>query len=194
MSLLILLAAMTLAVRGIAYPPAVGILGSARDCSSCHSQSGPWKDDSTVLIDIIDKELNRSLKQANGNFIITVKRHEKKTVLTVIGTRNKTIAPKRNAWIYIDNSKEASTSLSKFPLGWMIDIQMSCRVVGDKYLTDSNAAVTVVPTTLLAGDSAKAATITLHAMLTEGSAVKGKPNEGLTSNSFQRTVVLAIED
>ena len=71
--------------EAMAYPPAVGLVGKAKNCLSCHANNGPWLDDKRLIIDIIDKETQKSLKQSDGGFLITVKRGEIKTVLTVIG-------------------------------------------------------------------------------------------------------------
>ena len=68
-----------------AYPPAVGILGQSRDCLACHADNGPWKDDSRLIVDILDRASGKSLKQKDGTFLISAKRGEAKTVLTVIG-------------------------------------------------------------------------------------------------------------
>ena len=102
-----------------AYPPAVGILGKAKDCSSCHINNGPWRDDGKTIIDILDKETKRSFKQLDGGFLIEVKRGEPKTVLTVIGlsTEGEKEAPYRNAWLYVDPKTIESSSLSKFAPG-----------------------------------------------------------------------------
>ena len=37
-----------------AYPPAVGLVGKAKNCLSCHINNGPWKDDDNLIIDIIE--------------------------------------------------------------------------------------------------------------------------------------------
>jgi len=37
-----------------AYPPAVGILAKSKNCLACHVNNGPWKDDKSTIIDIID--------------------------------------------------------------------------------------------------------------------------------------------
>src|SRR3990172_19737 len=69
----------------LSYPPAVGILGKSKSCLSCHVKNGPWADDARTIIDIIDKETMKSLRQSDGTFLISVRRGEQKTVLTVIG-------------------------------------------------------------------------------------------------------------
>ena len=88
----------------LAYPPAVGILGKAKDCLSCHVSNGPWKDDANTVIDVIDRDTKKSFKRPDGSFLIEVKRGEVKTALTVIGrTKEDTAeAPYRNAWLYVD--------------------------------------------------------------------------------------------
>ena len=37
-------AATLLQAPAAAYPPAVGIVGDHRSCTSCHASNGPWKD------------------------------------------------------------------------------------------------------------------------------------------------------
>ena len=98
LSLLVLVAS-----TAIAYPPAVGILGNAKSCMSCHVNNGPWVDESKTIIDILDKETMKSLRQSDGTFQLDVKRGQQKTVLTIIGRikDDDTPAPYRNAWTYI---------------------------------------------------------------------------------------------
>lgn len=69
----------------LAYPPAVGIVGKAKDYLSCHVSNGSWKDDDKTIIDILDKETKKSFKQSDGSFLIEIKREEIKTLLTGIG-------------------------------------------------------------------------------------------------------------
>ncbi len=71
--------------KALAYPPAVGILGKAKNCLVCHINNGPWKDNEKTISDVLDKETQKSLKQADGSFLIEAKRGETKTMLTVIG-------------------------------------------------------------------------------------------------------------
>jgi len=129
LSLLVLVANTT-----IAYPPAVGILGKAKSCMSCHVNNGPWVDESKTIIDILDKETMKSLRQPDGSFLIESKRGKQKTILTVIGrVKDDDVAsPYRNAWTYIDPTRIETNSISKFSPGWAVNLQMSCRVVGDK--------------------------------------------------------------
>src|SRR3972149_5425259 len=62
-----------------AYPPAVGILSNSKNCLSCHVSNGQWKDDDKTIIDILDKETKKSLKQPDGSFLIETKKGEQKT-------------------------------------------------------------------------------------------------------------------
>jgi hypothetical protein len=57
-----------------AYPPAVGILSNSKNCMSCHTSNGPWKEEDKLVIDILDMETKKSLKQSDGSFLIEVKR------------------------------------------------------------------------------------------------------------------------
>lgn len=74
-----------------AYPPAVGILSNSKNCMSCHTSNGPWKEEDKLIIDILDLETKKSLKQADGSFLIEAKRWEQKKVLTVIGGKRQSV-------------------------------------------------------------------------------------------------------
>jgi hypothetical protein len=155
-----------------AYPPAVGILSNSKNCVSCHTNNGPWNDDKTI-IDVVDKATGKSLKDADGNFQVTVSRNEILTLLTVIG-RSKNDSkpyPYRNAWIYVDPATIGSTSLSKFAPGWETNLQLSCRVVGDKSPSYEGAAVTILPMTIRPTDAARNTELQLQVMLTSGESV-----------------------
>ncbi|MEK7699872.1 MAG: hypothetical protein AAB332_05660, partial [Planctomycetota bacterium] len=145
----------------IAYPPAVGILGNAKSCMSCHVNNGPWVDESKTIIDILDRETMKSLRQADGTFLLEVKRGQQKTVLTVIGRikDDDTPAPYRNAWTYIDPTTIGTSSLSKFTPGWAVNLQMSCRVVGDNLPGFEGTKITSLPMTVQPLDDAKDAVL-----------------------------------
>ncbi|MCJ7459151.1 MAG: hypothetical protein MUP17_09190 [candidate division Zixibacteria bacterium] len=179
-----------------AYPPAVGILGKAKDCLACHVNNGPWKDDDRTIIDIIDKETKKSFKQPDGSFLIEVKRGEVKTLLTVIGRTKEDSeeAPYRNAWLYIDPKTIETSSISKFAPGWEVNLPGSCRIVGDKLEGYEGAKITVLPMSIRAADAAQDAEIMLQVMLTKGESVKGKPKEGMIGSYFERRVRLKVMD
>lgn len=185
---------LVLALNLNAYPPAVGILGNSKNCLSCHVDNGPWKDDGTVIIDVVDKQTKQSLRQEDGTFLIEARRGEQKTVLTIIGSkgREKSEAPTRNAWIYVDPQTIGSSALSSFAPGWNINLPMACRVVGDKWDESANADYTVLPMTIRPTDAAMNASVVLQVMLTTGASVKGKPKEGLIGNYFERQVTLRV--
>lgn len=178
----------------LAYPPATGILSQSKSCSSCHVNNGPWTNDSNTIIDILDKETGRSLKQPDGAFLIEVPRFQTKTVLTVIGRAKTDTAPPphRNAWLYIDPAQIGASSLSKFPPGWQADLPMSCRLVGDKASAYEGAKITVLPMTVRPLDDARDAALQLHVMLTSGDAVKGDAAKGMLANYLVRTVRLKV--
>ncbi|MBU2444372.1 MAG: hypothetical protein KJ666_02200 [Bacteroidetes bacterium] len=179
-----------------AYPPAVGILSSASNCLSCHSNNGPWEDDENLIIDILDKETKKSFIQNDGSFLIEVKRNKSKTVLTVLG-RNKVEnedIPFRNAWLYIDTSTIAKNSLSKFAPDWDVNLPMSCRLIGDKLAGFEDADITSLPMTIQPLENANDAVIMLQAMLTKGESIKGKAKEGMMGNYFERKVKLKVID
>ena len=178
-----------------AYPPAVGILSNSKNCNSCHTNNGEWKDDSKIIIDILDKDSKKSLKQADGTFLIETKKGEQKTVLTVIGRKkdNNISAPYRNAWLYVDPTTIGTNSLSKFAPGWDVNLPMSCRLVGDKLPGYEDADITSLPMTIQPLANAKDAEMQLQVMLTKGESVKSNAQEGMKGNYFERTVKLVVK-
>ena len=178
-----------------AYPPAVGILSNSKNSMSCHTSNGRWKEEEKLIIDILDMETKKSLKQPDGSFLIEVKRWEQKTVLTVIGQKkDKSVTePYRNAWLYIDPATIGTNSLSKFAPGWDVNLPMSCRLVGDKLPGYDDADITSLPMTIQPLSNAKNAELQLQAMLTKGESVKGNAQEGMLGNYFERKVILKVK-
>ena len=178
-----------------AYPPGVGILTNSPNCLSCHANNGPWKDDPNTIIDILDKDTKKSLKQADGTFLIETKKGEQKTVLTVIGNRKNNSIPAsyRNAWLYIDPNTIGKSSLSKFAPNWDVNLPMSCRLVGDNLKGYEDANITSLPMTIQPLENAKDAEISLQVMLTQGEAVKNNAKEGMTGSYFERKVKLIVK-
>lgn len=184
------------AILSWAYPPGVGITSDSRSCISCHTDTGPWRDDGHLIVDIIDAKTRASVRQTDGVFVISVPRGQTRRFLTIIG-RNAadTLAPPtRNGWAYVDPSQIGAPSLSKFAPGWEIDLPMSCRAVGDTMGSFQNDHITIVPMNVRPGEAAEDADIELQLMLTTGNAVKGKANEGLIANYHLRRVRLAVTD
>lgn len=177
-----------------AYPPAVGILGQSKSCRACHADNGPWKDDQRTIIDVLDKDTMKSLKQTDGSFLVEAKRGAPKTLLTVIGRAkgDSLPAPYRNAWLYIDPATISGSALSKFAPGWDVNLPMACRIVGDKLDQYAGAPLTVLPMTIRPTDAAGDAELTLQVMLTKGASVKGKPREGMIDSYFERKVRLKV--
>ena len=177
-----------------AYPPAVGILGNSKNCISCHADNGPWKEDSKNIIDILDRETKKSLKQPDGSFLIEAKRWEQKTVLTVIGRKkdNSVPSPYRNAWLYIDPATIGTHSLSKFAPDWDVNLPMACRLVGDKLPGYEDADITSLPMTIQPLSNAKDAEMQLQVMLTKGGSIKGNAKEGMSGNYFEKKVILKV--
>jgi hypothetical protein len=192
------LVAVVAPTRISAYPPAVGILGSSKNCLTCHANNGPWKDETGVIIDILDKASGKSLRQSDGTFLLSAKRGESKTLVTVIGWKAQkggVPAPYRNAWLYVDPRRIADpVSLNKFAPGWAVNLPMSCRVVGDPVQAYPGAYTTALPMTVRPGDDAPGeAEVQLQVMLTRGESVKGKPTQGMEGNYFERRVRLKVE-
>ena len=180
--------------KAFPYPPGVGILGKSKSCMSCHVNNGPWADDQKTIIDILDKGTMKSLRQPNGTFLLDVKRGEQRIVLTVIGrTKDDDVPlPYRNAWLYIDPMRIEMNSISKFAPGWAVNLQMACRLVGDKVAAYEGAKITVLPMTIQPLDDAAETEIQLQVMLTKGESVKGNAKEGMIGNYFERKVKLKV--
>lgn len=174
----------------VAYPPAVGIMGKSRSCLNCHINNGNWVDGTSLIVDILDKETNKSLKQPDGSFLLSARRNQAVTVLTIIGykTTDVNLIPHRNAWLYTDPEKIESSSLSKFPPGWQVNLPMACRLVGDKHEAYPDGHITVLPMTVRPSDSAIDGAAILQFMLTSGDIVKGDAKRGMTGDYFERTV------
>lgn len=179
-----------------AYPPGVGILTKSKNCLSCHVSNGSWSDESNNIIDILDKDTKKSLKQPDGSFQIEVKRFESKTVLTIIGRKDdgKSEMPYRNAWIYVDPKTIETNSLSKFAPGWECNLQMACRVIGDKLDGYENAKITSLPMTIRPTDAAQYSELSFQVMLTKGESQKGNAKEGMKGNYFEKKVMLKVLD
>ncbi|WP_298301361.1 hypothetical protein [Hydrotalea sp.] len=178
-----------------AYPPAVGILSNSKNCMSCHANNGPWKDENKLIIDVLDMDTKKSLKQPDGSFLIEAKRWEQKTVLTVIGRKkeNSVAIPYRNAWLYIDTATIGTHSLSKFAPDWDVNLPMSCRLIGDKLPGYEDADISSLPMTIQPLSNAKNVELQLQVMLTKGESIKGKAQEGMQGNYFEKKVILKIK-
>ncbi len=178
-----------------AYPPAVGILSNSKNCLSCHSNNGQWKDDANLIIEILDRDTKKSLKQPDGTFLIEAKKGEQKTVLTVIGRKkdNFITVPYRGAWLYIDPVTIGTNSLSKFAPDWDVNLPMSCRLVGDNLPGFENADITSLLMTIEPLSNAKDAELQLQIMLTKGESVKGNAQEGMLGNYFEKKVMLKVK-
>jgi hypothetical protein len=185
---------MFLCQQSLSYPPAVGIVGKSKNCLVCHANNGPWQDEKSTIIDILDKETKKSLKQTDSSFLIEVQRGKIRTVLTVIGRKkgDKAEAPYRNAWLYVDPQRIKSNSLSKFAPGWSVNLPMACRIVGDKLDGFEEAKITALPMSIRAGDDAQDTELQLQVMLTRGESVKGKAKEGMKGNYFERIIRLKV--
>jgi len=178
-----------------AYPPGVGILSNSKNCMSCHTDNGPWKEENKLVIDILDKETKKSFRQPDGSFLIEVKRWEQKTVLTVIGRKkeNAVASPYRNAWLYIDPTTIGTNSLSKFAPGWDVNLPMSCRLVGDYLPGYADADITSLPMTIQPLSTAADTEMQLQVMLTKGESIKANAQEGMIGNYFEKRVILKVK-
>lgn len=194
--LLSVIVAAVVVANSLAYPPAVGILGKSENCLSCHVDNGNWQDGPDLVIDIVEKESGLSLKQSDGSFLLSVKRGQSATLLTVIGykTDDEQLIPYRNGWLYVAPDRINSSSMSKFAAGWEVNLPMACRLVGDKLDSYPGTKGTMLPLSVRPTDAASDATITLQVMLTSGKTVKGKANEGMVGNYFERTLHLKVEE
>jgi hypothetical protein len=183
-------------LKMFSYPPAVGILGKAKSCLACHVNNGQWQDDQKTIIDLLDKDTMKSLRQSDGRFMIEVKRGRRITVLTVIGRAKDSgsTSPYRTAWIYLDPKRIGTDSLSIFAPGWDVNLQMACRLIGDKLPGFEGAEISVLPMTLQPLENARDSDLQLQIMLTKGEAVKGDAKKGMLGNYFERMVALKVVD
>lgn len=180
-----------------AYPPAVGILGKARNCAACHPSDGPWKDDANLVLDLLDKNTGQSLRQDDGSFLIAASPDQRRTVLVVAGRAAGDAAPppQRNGWIFVDPVLIPRDHLgSKFAPGWEVDLPMSCRLVGDRHPAYEGAAITVLPMTVRPTGAAKDGEVEWQVLMTAGEAVKGDAKRGLAQSHFVRKVRLKVEE
>ena len=178
-----------------AYPPAVGITGKATNCLACHSNDGPWKDDENLIIDLLDKETGISTRQADGSFLLSVKRNQRHNFLAVIGRANGDTAPipNRNGWTYVDPTQVGLDYLgAKVAPGWDADLTLSCRLVGDKNSAYDGAKITVLPITVRPTESAVDSTLDWQILMTGGEATKGDAKGSLIQNYFERRVLLKV--
>lgn len=193
-ALVVVVIALSASMAVLAYPPAVGILGKSPNCLSCHVNNGGWTEGPDLIVDVVNQQTKKSLKQPDGSFLLEVPRGQAVTLNTIIGYRKKegVEPPYRNAWLYVDTSKIGSASLTTFPNGWEVNLPMACRLVGDKSELYPDADITVLPMTLLPGTAAVEGSVLLQVMLTKGDAVKGKAKEGMIGSYFQRALVLKV--
>jgi len=182
----------------LAYPPAVGIVGKARNCMACHANGGPWKDDASLIVDLVDKETGKSLREKDGSFLISAKPEQRRTILIILGRAKGDTAPvpHRNGWIFVDPALINRDHLgSKFAPGWEADLNMSCRLVGDTYKAAyEGAKITVLPMTVRPTGAAKDAEVEWQILMTGGETVKGDAKQGLVQNYFERKLRLKVEE
>jgi hypothetical protein len=180
----------------LAYPPAVGIVGKSRDCTSCHANNGPWADETNTILDVVDAKTGESLRLPGGEFLIEVERGRTRTVFTQIGRSadDNASAPIRNAWLYVDPGLIDTGTLSKFAPGWNVNLPMACRIVGDSVEKYPGAAMTSLPMTVRPGDAARDSELELQVMLTAGESAKGNPDDWLKANYYVRKVQLRVID
>ena len=190
------IAVLVLPTIAFAYPPAVGIVGKSPNCLSCHVSNGPWEDEARTIVDIVDAATGKSLRQADGRFLLEVERGRTRMVITQIGRQagDEVPPPVRNAWLYLDPTQLETGSLSKFAPGWSVNLPMACRIVGDETPNYPGAAMTALPMTVRPGDSARSADLELQVMLTSGESAKGNPNSWLKSNYVVKNVMLRVVD
>ena len=180
----------------LAYPPAVGILGSSRSSATCHACSGPWTDEFRTIVDILDGATRRSLRQPDGPFLHSVEHGKAAAVVTVVGrAQGDTIPPPtRNAWLYLDPTRLERKALSRFAPGWDVNLPMSCRIVGDPAPEYPGAAVTALPMTVMPGETAHDAELEIQILLTSGGPGKGNPDSWLRANYIVRKLSLRVVD
>ena len=191
-----LLLLVILAQLAVASPPAVGIVSNSRSCISCHASTGPWTAGPDLVLDLIDKDTQQSLRQPDGSFLLTTKRGSAATAIAVIGYRGLTPeqSPHRNGWTFVDSTSIGTSSLSKFAPGLEISVPYGCKICGDSIAAYPGAVVTTAPISIRPTETAQNADVTFQTLMTSGEPVKGKPKSGLTSNYHARIVHLRVTD
>ncbi len=101
-----------LANSALAYPPAVGVLCKSRFCTTCHASNGPRRNEEKTIVDVLDAATHRSLRQADGRFLLQVERGKTATILTAIGRAkgDRVAPPRRNAWAFVDPTPSGSST------------------------------------------------------------------------------------
>jgi hypothetical protein len=94
----------------------------------------------------------------------------------------------------VDPKTIETSSLSKFAPGWECNLQMACRIIGDKLEGYDGMKITSLPMTVRASDAARDGELQLQVMLTKGESVKGDAKEGMKGNYFEKRVVLKVAD
>ena len=181
----------------LGYPPAVGVLGKARNCIACHANDGPWKGDKNLIVDLLDKETGKSLREKDGSFLISVRLEQRRTVLVVLGRAkgDTSPVPQRNGWIFVDPTLIKRDHLGpKFPAGWEVDLNMSCRLVGDTHKAYEGATISVLPMTLRPTGLAKDTELEWQILMTSGEAIKGDATRWLVQNYFDQKVRLKVKE
>jgi hypothetical protein len=190
------LTAVFLVQLALATPPAVGIVGSSRDCNACHVNSGQWLESPELVIDLVDPVSKTSFRQPNGSFLLSARRGETVNAVAIFGYKSVSpaLAPHRNGWIFVDTTTIGTEAISKFAPGWEISLPYGCKISGDKSEAYPDAQITSAPFIVKASESAADRDVTLQVLLTSGEAVKGKAKEGLVSDYFSRQVHLRVND
>lgn len=75
-----------------------------------------------------------------------------------------------------------------------MNLQASCRLVGDTLAGFKGAKITVLPMTVRPLEDAQESTLELQVMLTRGESVTGDPRCGMVGNYLERTVRLKVVD
>lgn len=122
--LLMMMGIHALVVTDVSAYPAASLEGRQKSCLSCHKNTGPWKDESKIVIDIIDPQTGESFKQEDGSFLIEVKRDEVRRVKTVLGVSSDLEwVPEFVAWLYADPEEiqRAPESSLKFAPNWEVN-------------------------------------------------------------------------
>jgi len=85
-----------------------------------------------------------------------------------------------------------TNSISKFVQGWAVNLQMACRLIGDKLKGFENAEITALPMTVQPLYNANDGELMLQVMITKGESVKGNAKIGMLGNYFERKLILKV--
>lgn len=189
-SIILMTGIVALITTGIFAFPAASLEGRQKSCLSCHKNTGPWKDESKIVIDIIDPETGKSFKQEDGSFLIPVKRDEVRRVKTVLGVSSDLEwVPECVAWLYVDPEElqKAPESSLKFAPHWEVNRPFCGKRVVETIKGFEDKKVASLTMSIRPSKEAKDANVLLQVLFKSF-------DRTLVGNYFERKVNLKVLD